>query len=193
MNQSNAYSKYSPEQIDKIGNAIVYLAQKISDLSKTKLLKLIYLLDELSIREYGLPFFNLKYKVWKFGPVAEDIFVEFSSEQTLLNKYAKREVLSPEITYIRAIADFNDDEFSDNDIHLLNYVIEKFGTKTATELIAYTHRPKSPWHNEASSNNLLEMFNKGEIGNTDYLIDMSQLVAYDNAKKEIYEDYLLAH
>ena len=54
--------------MQKIGNALVYLSSHISDLSKTKLLKLVYLLDEVSIRKSGVPIFNLTYKVWKFGP-----------------------------------------------------------------------------------------------------------------------------
>jgi hypothetical protein len=58
-------------QIDKVGNSIIYLSEKIGELSKTKDLKLISILDELSIKKSGIPFFNLKYKVWKFSPVLE--------------------------------------------------------------------------------------------------------------------------
>lgn len=57
------YIKLSEEQIDKIGNSIIYFLQKIEDLSKTKVLKLLYILDELSIKKSGIPFFNLKYKL----------------------------------------------------------------------------------------------------------------------------------
>lgn len=58
------YIKLSEEQIDKIGNSIIYFSQKIEDLSKTKVLKLLYILEELSIKKSGIPFFNLKYKLW---------------------------------------------------------------------------------------------------------------------------------
>lgn len=78
MNAS-AYTQYKGAQLNKIGNAAIYLSDRIEELSKTKLLKLLYILDETSIRKWGVPFLNLKYKVWKFGPVAPEIFVDLSS------------------------------------------------------------------------------------------------------------------
>jgi len=53
---------YSRSDIEKIGNAIIYLAERIPDLSKTKLLKLLYLLEETFAKKYQLPFliWNLK-------------------------------------------------------------------------------------------------------------------------------------
>ena len=47
----------------------------------------IYILDEISIKKSGLPFLNLKYKVWKFGPVSEELFIDLSSETKLLEDY----------------------------------------------------------------------------------------------------------
>ncbi len=58
---------YSQEQTSKIGNTVVYLASNVENSSKTKLLKLLYLLDEISIKTSGIPFLNLQYKdmeVW---------------------------------------------------------------------------------------------------------------------------------
>ena len=89
---SQYYTKYSPDQLSKIGNCIIYFSQKITKLSKTKLLKLLYILDELAIKKSGIPVLDLKFKTWKFGPVAEDIFIELSSEATLLKKYIKKNV-----------------------------------------------------------------------------------------------------
>ena len=43
-------------QVEKIGNTVVYLSQKIPTLKKTKLLKLLYILDEISIKKTGIPF-----------------------------------------------------------------------------------------------------------------------------------------
>ena len=41
-------SKYSEENLSRIGNAAIYIAEHTSDLSKTKLLKLLYLMEERS-------------------------------------------------------------------------------------------------------------------------------------------------
>lgn len=184
-----SYIKLSSDQIDKVGNSIIYLSEKIGELSKTKALKLIYILDELSIKKSGIPFFNLKYKVWKFGPVSEELFIDLSSRITLLKNYIER-TSEEGVTVIKPIVRFNDDEFSDNDIDLLNFVIEEFGNKTAQELVYYTHRKNSPWHNTAKENSVLELLEKEEINNTELLIDMSSLIKHDERKKTIYNDFI---
>jgi len=187
-----SYIKLSENQIDKVGNSIVYLYGKIGKLSKTKALKLIYILDELSIKKSGIPFFNLKYKVWKFGPVSEEIFIDLSSEITLLKSYIEKTSEDGD-TVIKPIVDFNDDEFSDNDIDLLDYVIEQFGDKTAKDLINYTHRKNSPWHNTAKENSVLELLEKEIINNTELLIDMGSLINHDERKKIVYSDFIEAN
>ncbi|CAM3550262.1 Panacea domain-containing protein [Aequorivita lipolytica] len=190
--QKLSYIKLSDNQIDKVGNSIIYLSEKIGDLSKTKALKLIYILDELSIKKSGIPFFNLKYKLWKFGPVSEEIFIDLSSETTLLKKYIER-TSEDGVIIIKPIVAFNDDEFSDNDIDLLDFVIEKFGNKSAKELVFYTHRQNSPWHNTALENSVLELLENEEINNTELLIDMSSLINHDERKKMIYRDFIEAN
>lgn len=187
-----SYIKLSDNQIDKVGNSIIYLSEKIGELSKTKALKLIYILDELSIKKSGIPFFNLKYKVWKFGPVSEEIFIDLSSETTLLKKYIER-TSEEGATLIKPIVDFNDGEFSDNDIDLLDFVIEKFGDKNAKDLVYYTHRKNSPWHNTALENSVLDLLEKEEINNTELLIDMSSLINHDERKKMVYNDFIEAN
>jgi hypothetical protein len=58
------FSKYSTDTINKTGNAIIYFALHINNLSKTKLLKLLYLVEEQSVKKYGTPFLE---KNMKFG------------------------------------------------------------------------------------------------------------------------------
>ena len=186
--ENPTYIKLSKSQIDKVGNAIIYLSRNIPYLSKSKALKLLYILDELSIKKSGIPYFNLKYKVWKFGPVSEEIFIDLSSETTLLKEYIERS--SEEgTTIINPIADFNDDEFSDNDIQLLDFVVERFGKQNAKELVSYTHRKNAPWHNTAKKNSVLELLENEEINNTELLIDMGSLVTHDERKMSLYNDY----
>lgn len=186
------YIKLTHSQIDKVGNTLIYLSEKIGELSKTKALKLIYILDELSIKKSGIPFFNLKYKVWKFGPVSEEIFIDLSSETTMLKNYIER-ASEDGTTVIKPIVDFNDDEFSDNDIDLLDYVIMEFGNKSAKELVGFTHRKNSPWHNTALENSVLHLLEKEEINNTELLIDMSRLIDHDERKLKVYTDFLQAN
>lgn len=184
-----AYIKLTKEQIDKIGNALIYLSEKLDDLSKTKALKLIYILDELSIKKSGIPFFNLKYKVWKFGPVSEEIFIDLSSDTALLKAYIAK-FSDNDSTVIKPLRSFNDDEFSDNDIELMDFVVEEFGHKSAKELVQYTHRPNSPWYVTASRNSVLDLLEKEEINNTELVVDMGVLINHDERKKALYNEFL---
>lgn len=186
------YTKYSDEQLEKIGQTIIFLSEKIADLSKTKLLKLLYILDEISIKKNGLPLLNLKYKVWKFGPVSEELFIDLSSEITLLAKFINKNN-EEGVKKITAKIPFSDDEFSDNDIDLMNFVAEKYGTLSAKELISYTHRINSPWYNTAKENSVLDLLENESINNTELLIDMSKLISHDDRKLEIYSEYLESH
>lgn len=184
------YIKFNSDQLEKIGNTVVYIADRIPQLSKTKLLKLLYILDEISIKKSGIPILNLKYKVWKFGPVSEELFIDLSSEPTLLEKFINRD---SEGNYIVSKVHFNEDEFSENDIELMDFVIEKYGNKTAKELISYTHRVNSPWYNTAKENSVLDLLESETINNTEYLIDMGMIVSHDERKLEIYSEYLESH
>ena len=184
------YIKFNSEQLEKIGNAVVYLADRIPNLSKTKLLKLLYILDEISIKKSGIPILNLKYKVWKFGPVSEELFIDLSSEPKLLEKFINRDSQGD---FIVSKVKFSEDEFSQNDIELMDFVIEKYGKKTAKELISYTHRVNSPWYNVAKENAVLELLESEEINSTEYFIDMSMVVSHDERKLEMYSEYLESH
>lgn len=186
------YIQYNSGQLNKIGNAANYLAAKVPMLTKTKLLKLLYILDEVSIKKSGIPLLNLKYKVWKFGPVSEELFIDLSTEPSLLKNYIKRE-LKDNQNYIVPASAFSDDEFSDNDLDVMNLVIDQFGSKSSKELVSYTHRKNSPWHITAQQYAVLDLLEKELINNTEYLVDLSVLVAHDEKKKQLFEQYQLVN
>jgi uncharacterized phage-associated protein len=175
---------YTRPQIEKIGNAIIYLASHIPDLNKTKLLKLLYLLEQISIEKYGFPFFNIRFDVWKYGPVSKDIFIELSDTPDLLKAFIVVDKLS-EGTLIKAKKEFDDDEFSDNELELLAYVADNFKHTTATQLVNLTHNPHSPWYQTARINGLHEPFALGQINATNIEIDFTTLFK-DTHQKAFY-------
>ncbi|MBP9795872.1 MAG: SocA family protein, partial [Chitinophagales bacterium] len=169
--------------LNKVGNTAIYFADHIVDLSKTKLLKLIYILDEFSIKSSGIPFFNLEYRAWKYGPVSEELFIDLSDDLTLLKTY-----IGINDGNIISASTFNDDEFSENDLNLMNSVTKDLGTKSAKELVYLTHRVNAPWHEEASENQALELLLDGTVAKTDYVLDMRCIIEHDERKMAIYED-----
>ena len=81
---------YSESEKSKLGNAIVYIAQRVPDLSKTKLLKLLYFMEEYSVRRFQTPFLGLTYEAWQAGPVPKDVFIDLSETPVLLQGYVSR-------------------------------------------------------------------------------------------------------
>jgi uncharacterized phage-associated protein len=65
---------YTQNQLSKLGNAIIYLCNSIEKPTKTHLLKLIFIIEEISIMKFGIPFFNLRFDVWKLGPIGTIYF-----------------------------------------------------------------------------------------------------------------------
>ncbi|WP_279193545.1 Panacea domain-containing protein [Butyricimonas paravirosa] len=179
---------FSHSEIDKLGNTIIYLANKIPNLSKTKVLKLLYLLEHFSARLNRVPFMNLEFEVWKAGPVAKDVYIDLSNEESsrlkeYVKMYSKDDYPG---SYVLGLKEFNDDEFSDNDIELMDCVIKEFGNKTAGELVDICHKKNMPWYQIALENGLLEEFEAGRLNSSSYKIDLSQLL--DDCDRLFYQE-----
>ena len=170
MKSTNSYTE---QQIEKLGNALVYLATNVGEFNKTKALKLLFLLEEKSIKSFGVPFFGFDFKVWQFGPVVPLVYNDFQKGLKILGKYIKK--VDPNIDEYEAVSEFCDDEFSDNDICLLQDVVQFSKHKTAKNLVDFTHKKGSLWHYSVFENKLQERFNTG-LTTTDISINFSSLV-----------------
>lgn len=179
--------KYTRSDISKLGNAIIYIAVHIPNLSKTKLLKLLYLMEEYSVRRFHTPFLGVPYEVWQAGPVIKDVFIDLSENPVLLDGYVSR-IVKDGKTYINAISVFCDDEFSDNDMLVMDDIIRRYGKKTAKELVNLTHKKGSLWRRTAERYNLIDFFDNKRLNNSDYRIDFSEELS--GCAKDFYKDQL---
>ena len=148
-------------------------------------MKLLYILEESFVKQYNIPFLGLEFEVWQAGPVARDIFIDLSDNPVLLEEYIVAEKDS-DSTYIKAIKDFSDDEFSDNEIEMMEYIAANLGQYSAKELVKYTHRKGSNWYEIASSTGLLEKFAKKLANSSEEKIDFTR--SLDPKGKETYYD-----
>lgn len=172
---------------EKLGNTVVYIASHTNNLSKTKLLKLLYFMEEYSVRRFHTPFLGLPYEVWQAGPVVKDVFIDLSETPVLLDGYVTKRILR-DATYIVAAKEFCDDEFSDNDLLVMSEVLKKYGNMTAKELVQLTHKKGSLWYNAASKQNLLVPFEKKMMNNSDVVIDFSEELT--EVGKEFYQEQI---
>jgi uncharacterized phage-associated protein len=172
-------------QNEKIGNLLVYLASNISDLSITKTLKLLYLIDETSMRETGIPVTWLEYKVWEMGPVAIDVYEElrYLHNPLLANfiKVEKKQLVDFETTIIKPVKKFDDGEFNDYEIELLDRIVTKYGHFSAKNLIDILHEEGTLWHKNVIKNELqfaFSVYNK----RSNVSIELTDLIADNDLK-----------
>lgn len=171
----------------KLGNTCVYMAQRIPNLSKTKLLKMLYFMEEYSVLRFNTPFLGLPFEVWQAGPVVKDVFVDLSENPVLLDGFVKR-IQEDGATYVKPVAEFCDDEFSDNDIIVMDDIIKRYGNKTATELVQLTHKEGTPWWKIAKEHGLLEAFEQKLMNNSDFVIDLGKELT--GCSREFYQENL---
>lgn len=181
---------YTPNQIAKLGNTIIFLCERMKPITKTHLLKLVYILEETSVKKYGIPFFGFRFDLWKLGPVSRELFVDLSSDEPeLLAGYITKQAGPNGQVNIVAAKAFNDDEFSDNELKLLDEVSNRFLYCTAKDLINFTHRKDTPWYNTALKNGLLETLEEGKINTTDIAIDLTEAIKDDEQKLARYQHH----
>ena len=166
---------------------MIYMTSKVPGLSKTKLLKLIYLLEETSVKKNNLPFFGIPFEVWQAGPVAKDVFIDLDSKPSLFAKFITVSK-NNNSTYISAKSIFRDDEFSDNDMEVMDYVIEKYGNKTATQLVRLLHQKGSAWYKEAEKDGLIDAFKKKITNSSNKEIDFTYYLT--DCGIERYKEYI---
>lgn len=182
--------KISEENRKRLGNILVYIAQHTDRPCKTKVLKLIYLMEERWILTTHTPFTGLPFEVWQHGPVEKDVFIDLSDGPTLLHDYVAMRN-DGDSTYIEALRDFDEDEFSDNELRMMESVIKKYGSKSANELVNLTHQENSLWYREAKEHGLLEVFKNSRCNSSDVEIDFSK--ALSSCDAEFYIDSLNAY
>jgi uncharacterized phage-associated protein len=167
---------------EKIGNLLIYLAEKLKPLYHTKLIKLLYLIDEGSVRDSGVPITWLDYKVWQYGPVSPVIY-EIHYKNNCFTEYISCE----QNEYGRLInprKKFSDDEFSKYELDLIESIIEKYKNVKAEELVEETHGKNTLWSITKEENSI--EFDSEVAKISPYSIDLSRLVRDDEVKMDNY-------
>jgi len=186
MNRPHRYTK---DDIAKIGNTLVYFTKRINDLTKTKLLMLVYLLEETTIRKCSRPFLNLDFELWNLGPVARDLYVDFSStEQYIFKDFVSTHPQEEGRGYISPATHFDDNEFSDIELSILDDVVKQFGNLSTKELNVHAHSARSPWAITAKQQGVLDDLLNNRLCTTDLKIDFSSLLDEDG--RDIYGQHL---
>lgn len=175
---------------NKIGNLLNYLSTEIPQLSMTKALKLLYLIDETSYMRTGVPVTWFDYKVWEMGPVAEELYNELRYDQRLMQGDEPLSLESFISTEKKTGSDgqvqisifpkggYNLGEFSAYEKELIDNIIDRFGTYTAKQLIELLHEKNTIWHKCVTDKELkLNFMVYGKKSN--HTIDFAELIKDD--------------
>ena len=166
-----------------IGNVMVLIANRCKPLYHTKLLKLLYLIDEKATLKTGAPITWLTYNAWQYGPVAEDVYYSKNAGYNKFSKYVKFEHASKNKYIVKPVVVFDDAEFADSDLSIINDVLEEYGHLSTKELIGITHSGGSLWNKTVKCLGI----NFSESNKTsDIPLDFVELIENDGFKKTVY-------
>lgn len=170
--------KFSESSKRKLGNAVIYIAERAKYPYKTEVLKLLFLMEEQMVVRYHVPFLGIPYHVWRLGPVSIDVYEELSDEPQLLDNFVVVRNTGKGNLVIPKDA-FCDDEFSDKEISVMEDVMQKYGYMTSEQLIDETHREGSLWWKAAKENGLLEDFNAKRANCSNVVLDFGEELCGD--------------
>lgn len=179
--------RFSEANRRKLGNVVAYIAEKAKYPYKTEVLKLLYLMEEQMVQRYHVPFLGIPFLVWRMGPVSVDVFEELSDSPVLLEDYIKLQY-NGRGTLVAPKKSFDEDEFSNAELDVMERVIEKYGQMNSDELIEVTHRDGGLWKLTAEENGLLEDFDQRRANSSSVVIDMSRGLCPDD--KAFYQETL---
>ena len=130
----------------KIGNLLAYISSKIEDINLRKLIKLVFLIDEESVRSRGISVTWLTYYAWEKGPVAPCIY-EIKDRGGIFSKYISVHRNREEKVIITPFVDKNESsiQFSKKELRLIDSIIDKYGQLSADDLSEITHKPGGLW------------------------------------------------
>lgn len=136
---------------EKLIQAAIFFIQNTQSCQKTKLLKLLYLLDFEHYQQVGRTVTGLKYQAWEKGPVAPAVYEEIEAPSDDWQQHI--EVIFNPTGYqnatptwdLKAKTDFDPSLFSKRELILLEEIARKYRYATAESLIRLCH-DTAPWN-----------------------------------------------
>lgn len=122
--------------IDKVTDVVSYLSQKVSNLHKVKLMKMLWYCDFLSYKRTGKAITGLVYSAKAMGalPIGHDILILLDGieyEEVEYSKYVGCRFKAP--------SGFKITKLSPAEVQIINEVIERFGSYNARQIVKCMH------------------------------------------------------
>ena len=177
---------------NKLVNIILYLIKlEHRKLYLTRLLKLLYILDEKSVISIGSPITNLDYKVAEKGPLADHLWYCVQNNPNLFSEYFEIKFNNTSVSHsfdskiepdLNVLSDFEDD--------LIRETVKEYKGKETDDIIKDLHKEGTLWYKIKKKHNL-NFDNPESSSISKYKIDFRELIKHDDLKLDSYNNYLL--
>lgn len=170
----------------KVGALLAYLSFLMPNIQLRKLIKLVYLIDEESVRQRAIPLTWLDYYAWEKGPVAPEVY---AIKDGALGKYVtclKGDDKKWHVNSVKQAPYLIDKDMlcmSQWEQNLVDAVIEKYKDMDADDLTNETHLEDTLWSQVVKENAI--DFSANPKSNCK--IDLNRLNT-DEESRETYED-----
>lgn len=132
----------------KMIHAIIYFAENTRQCGKTKLHKLLYLLDFKHYSMTGRSVTGLEYYAWKMGPVPVALQNELDEPQddfcAAIGMSCEKVIDLPRLKF-EPKCEFDPSLFSKREMKLLQGIARQYKNKTANEMVDVTHGENHAW------------------------------------------------
>lgn len=170
---------------EKVGALLAYLCVRIPDMPLRKLLKVLYLIDEESVRLRAIPVTWLEYHAWEKGPVAHEVY---EVKNGAFADYLRCEKQEDDKWHVNARVQHayqlekDMQKMSQWEKELVERVIEHCKDLSADQLTDETHTPDSLWSRTVVENSI----DFSKEAKTDYVVNLNRL--NDEEGAAVYED-----
>ncbi len=139
-------------QREKFIQAIIFFSLKTKYCGKTKLFKLLYLLDFEHFRQTGRSVTGMDYYAWEMGPVPVALAEEWDNFKPYLqnNVFIKYQEINSETgkltrQTVMAKVDFDETFFTKRELRLMTEIADRYHAHYASDMIEVTHAENGAW------------------------------------------------
>lgn len=132
----------------KLINAVIFFAGNTLHCGKTKLIKLLYLLDFGHFRLTGRSVTELDYYAWEKGPVPVDLYYELDEPDDDLKavvQYKIEPMWDFQLSAISPAQDFDQSPFTKRELQLMEEISAAYHKHYATDMVDVTHAENGAW------------------------------------------------
>jgi uncharacterized phage-associated protein len=133
---------------EKLVDAIVFFASNTKNCGKTKLFKLLYLLDFEHFRQTGRSVTDQDYLAWERGPIPaslEDEWDDKADDMKGAFSIKIEKVIDHEQQTIVPSREFNPEHFSKREIEIMRRLGKQYERHSAKDMVNVVHVEGGPW------------------------------------------------